>query len=251
MVAMAEATARRSGTPSRAAPLVAGLAAVGLSTACSVSPKPEPPITVPKPPTLDESQVSWRTLDPGGKTVIVGRAGAVDPPEGFVRAYDLSSTAAAVDAPVTAEGGFEVALSVEAGDAVRLEVIGLVASSGPSDLVVAEAGAALEPLASPLGDCLAIEPGLLFWVEPSADGLVRVQDTCGLGIELAAPRPRTESDRLEVGAEMAWPLALERGVPVSLTVRVLGGEPGDEYLFFIEATAPEPERRAVSVRLED
>jgi len=248
---MAEATARRSGTPSRAAPLVAGLAAVGLSTACSVSPKPEPPITVPKPPTLDESQVSWRTLDPGGTTVIVGRAGAVDPPEGFVRAYDLSSTAAAVDAPVTAEGGFEAALRVTPGDAVRLEVIGLVASSGPSDLVVADVGAPLEPLATPLGDCLAIEPGGLLWVEPGADGLVRVQDTCGVGIVLAAPRPRTEADRLEVGAELGWPLALERDIPIGLTVRILGGEPGDEYLFFIEATAPEPERRAVSVRLED
>ncbi len=248
---MATDAARSPTTPARAAPLVAGLVAVWLSTACSVSPKPEPPITVPKPPTLEESLVSWRTLDPGGTTVIVGRAGAVDPAEGFVRAYDLDTTAAAVEAPVTANGGFEAALSVTPGDAVRLEVIGLVASSGPSDLVVAEPGAPLEPLASPLGDCLAIEPGGLLWVEPGVDGEVRVQDTCGDGIVLAAPRPRTEADRLEVGAGLGWPLALERDVPVTLTVRILSGEPGDEYLFFVEATAPRPERRAVSVRLED
>lgn len=245
---MPKAVARRSGKPT---PLAAGLAAVWLTAACSVSPKPEPPITVPKPPTLQDTLVSWRALEPGGDTVVVGRAGAVDPPEGLVRAYNLDSTAAAADAPVAADGSFEAALSIAPGDAVRLEVIGLAASSGPSDLVVAEVGAPLEPVASPLGDCLAIEPGGLLWVEPGAGGLIRVQDTCGVGIELSAPRPRTEADRLEVGAELDWPLALQRGVPVDLAVRILSGEPGDEYLFFIEATAPEAERRAVSVRLED
>ncbi len=248
---MATDAARSPAKTARAAPLVAGLVAAWLSTACSVSPKPEPPITVPKPPTLEASLVSWRTLDPGGATVIVGRAGAVDPEAGFVRAYNLDTTAAAVEAPVTADGGFEAPLSVEPGDTVRIEVIGLAASSGPSDLVVAEPGAPLDPSASPLGDCLAIEPGGLLWVEPGVEGEVRVQDTCGVGIELTAPRPRTDADRLEVGAELNWPLALERDVPVGLTVRILSGEPGDEYLFFLEATAPEPERRAVSVRLED
>jgi hypothetical protein len=248
---MATDTARHHAGSASPAPLVAALLVVWLLAACTVSPKPEPPITVPKPPTLDASHVSCRALDSGGDPVIVGSPGAVDPAEGFVRAYNLDDTAEAVEAAVTADGGFEVSLAVEPGDEVRLEVIGPTAGSGPSDLVVGEIGAALTPVVRALGDCLSLNPGGLLWVAPGGAGELLVEDLCGGGIELATPRPRSALDRLEVGTNLTWPVTLSANVPAALRVTVLAGGPGDEYLFFVEATAPVAERRAVSVRLEE
>lgn len=220
----------------------------------SVSPKLEPPITVPKPPTLDISQISCRPSAAGepdqGQAVVFGEAGTADPAGGIVRAYNLDDTSPPVDAPVDDAGGFELRLAITSGNTLRLELLGLEGSSGPKDLVVAGLGAPLEPLVEPLGACLSLDSGNLMLLESGESGELGVEGWCD-GIELAAPRPRSDRDRIRVGADKDWPLHLENGVPLPLHVEVLGGAPGDEYLFFVEATAPEHDRRAVSVRLLD
>lgn len=220
----------------------------------SVSPKLEPPTTVPMPPILDTSRVSCRSAPSGDAgleaTVVVGEAGAVDPAVGIVRAYNLDDTSPPVEAPIADDGGFEVPLDVSPGSSVRLELIAPYAGSGPSDFVVEELDAPLAPLVEPLGDCLSFDSGYLLWVEPGTVGELVVEGFCD-GVELVAPRPRSDRDRIRVGANLDWPLTLENGVPLSVDVEVLEGEPGDEYLFFLEAIAPEPDRRAVSVRVCD
>jgi hypothetical protein len=229
-------------------------AAAWLCAACGVSPKPEPPITVPKPPTLDDSLVSCRAPDPGdaaeGVVLIVGTAGAVDPEEGVVRAVNLDDTSPAVEAAVSNDGSFELELSAEQGNQVRLEVLGLEAASGPRDLTLRKLGVALERVEPPLGDCLELDLGGLMWLKSKGQGELRVVDSCGLGIELAEPRPRSNRDQLQLGADLTWPLTLEKNEPIGVQVEATGGTPGDEYLFFVEATAPQADRRAVSVRLE-
>ena len=230
------------------------LAAAWLCAACGVSPKPEPPITAGKPPTLDDTLVSSRAPEKGeaaeGHLFIVGSAGAVDPWEGVVRAFNLDATGPPVDADVSDDGSFELELGAEQGDEVRLEVIGLEASSGPSDLTIVEIGAALERVEPPLAGCLEVTTGALLWLEPEQQGEIQVVDYCGSGIELAEPRLRSDRDLLEIGGDLGWPLSLEKDRPISIQVRATGGAPGDEAILFIEATAPEVDRRAVSVRLE-
>lgn len=232
-------------------------ALAALISACgeqTMSPKLEPPITVPKPPTLDLAQISCRSAPEGDagpkRTAVVGGPGAVDPAEGIVRAYDLDDTSPPVDSPVSGDGGFEVDLAVEPGDRVRLEVIGQAGESGPRDLVLRELDAPLEPWIEPLGDCLSFNPGYLLWVGSDGQGELVVEGSCN-GIELSTPSPRSKRDRIRIGADQDWPLSLEKGAPLSLRIEVLEGEPGDEYLFFLEATAPESDRRAVTVRVVD
>ncbi|MBN1610553.1 MAG: hypothetical protein JW940_28240 [Polyangiaceae bacterium] len=229
-------------------------AAAWLCAACGVSPKPEPPITVGKPPTLDDTLVSSRVPDQGeaaeGHLFVVGSALAVDPPGGVVRAFNLDDTEPLVDADVSDDGSFELELSAKQGDEVRLEVIGLEASSGPSDLTIVELGAALEPVEPPLVDCLGLSPGGLVFLAPQQKGEIEVVDYCGQGIELAEPRLRTDRDYLEIGGDLGWPVTLEKNEPITIQVRATEGEPGDEYVLFLEATAPQADRRAVSVRLE-
>jgi hypothetical protein len=230
------------------------LAAAWLCAACSVSPKPEPPITTGKPPTLDDSLVSCRAPDGGtaaeGAVLIVGGPGSVDPGQGVVRAFNLEGTAPPVDVDVADDGSFEFELGAEPGDEVRLEVIGVEASSGPSDLTIVELGAALESVEPPLSGCLEVTTGALMWLAPEQQGEVQVVDYCGRDIELARPRLRSDRDHLEVGGALGWPLTLEKNEPIRFQVQATEGEPGDECVFFVEATAPEIDRRAVSVRLE-
>jgi hypothetical protein len=230
------------------------LAAAWLCAACGVSPKPEPPITVEKPPTLDDTLVSSQPPDEGdagsGRLFVVGSALAVDPPAGVVRAFNLDDTAPMVETDVSDDGSFELELSAEPGDEIRLEVIGLRASSGPSDLTIVEPGAPLEPVEQPLGDCLILSPGGLMWLGVEEKGELQVVDSCGRGIELAEPRLRSARDHLQLGENPGWPLTLEQNEPISIEIQATQGAPGDEYVLFVEATAPEADRRAVSVRLE-
>jgi hypothetical protein len=230
------------------------LGAAWLCAACGISPKPEPPITTGKPPTLDDTLVSSRAPDEGeaaeGHLLIVGSALAVDPPEGVVRAFNLDDSAPFVETDVSDDGSFELELNAAQGDEVRLEVIGLEASSGPSDLAIVEVGAALERVEPPFAGCLELTPGALLWLEPKQKGETQVVDYCGRGIELAEPRLRSNGDPLDIGGDIGWPLVLAKGEPISIEVEATEGEAGDEYVFFVEATAPEVDRRAVSVRLK-
>lgn len=234
-------------------------AAAWLCVACGVSPRPEPPVTLPPPPTLDESRLSYRVPGDGeapeAHVVIVGSADAVntadcaEAPGCVVRAFNLDDTSPPVDAAVADDGSFELELGAEEGNTVRLEGIGPTAASGPEDLTLGRDGS-LESLDAPLGDCLELNPRGLMWLERQAEGKLEVANSCERAIELVEPRARSSRDRLELGQDQSWPLTLEVNGLISIRIEATDGEPGDEYVFFVEATAPEKDRRAVSVRLE-
>lgn len=221
------------------------LGVVGLLGACGVSPKPEPPITVPKPPTFEAVPVV--EADQGSTRVrLVGEPLTVDPGGGMLRVYNLETADPPAEAPIREDGGFDIVLPASPGDEVRLEVDSV--GSAPRDWIVTEAGEPLREVDHPLGDCLSVTPGIVF-LKPGSSETVTVEDTCGVGIELSAPRTRGEAGAFELGSAESWPMSLVAGRAVELTAGADKGSIGDEAIYFVEATAPEADRRAITVRL--
>ena len=231
--------------------LLAACALAACNTNSTSSPKPQPPIMVPRPATIATSLVFHDAPEGGGTSVIVGRAGAVEPAAGFVRAYNLEGSDPASEAPVTADGGFELGMRIQEGDEVRLQVLATEQSSAPYDLVVGRLDVPLDRVVHALEGCLQLDPPRLLMLSAAAPFDLRVQNLCDDSIELAAPRPRGDVTRFEFGANLSWPLVLEREQPISVTVGAADGEAGDEEVFFVEATSPEYDRRALTVRIED
>jgi hypothetical protein len=211
-----------------------------------VSPKPEPPVTVPKPPTF-EAVPRVQTLD-DTEVGIIADPLTVDPPDGVVRAYNLETADPAREAPIQADGSFQLVLPGRLGDELRLELLLDSIGSAPKDWVVTEPGSPLAEVEPPLGDCFVVTPSTLF-IRRGATEFVTVEDTCDLGIQLDAPRPRGTFGAFAVGDGQSWPLTLEVGHAVKLDVVVSDGEVDDEAIYFVEASAPESDRRAVTLRI--
>jgi len=202
---------------------------------CIVSPRPEPPQA-----TIDVERLndSW-TYGP----TIVGSAGAAEPAGALVRAYNLDSELDSEEGVIEEDGGFEIDLPIEAGDEVRLQVIADDVRSNPVDLVVGPDGSSLSLVERPLGHCLTLDPAAQLDLVES--GAVRVTNHCGSEARIERPRPRRPIDALELGEGVTWPATVPDGDSITVNVRA---EPGfDEDLFFIEASAPESDRRPITL----
>ena len=216
------------------------------AVACGVSPKPEPPVTVPKPPTFEAvPRVDTLTASSVG---ITADPLTVDPPDGILRAYNLETADPPHETPIQTDGSFELLLPGRVGDELRFELLLGSTGSAPKDWIVAEPGSALAEVDAPLRDCFVVTPSILF-VSRGETVMVTVEDICGLGVELDEPRPRNAPGAFGVGEGQSWPLTLQVGHPVELPVVASGGEAGDEEIYFVEASAPELDRRAVTLRI--
>jgi hypothetical protein len=226
-----------------------------LAAACGVSPKPEPPTTNPRPPTL-ASELVWRQGTDAGADAdaitdtctITGQPSAVEPFQGIVRVYNLENGDPPTSAPVDTLGGFTLSMHAARGDELRFEVLESTGGFGPRDLVVGDPNHPLSPAVRPLADCLYITS--ILWISGSESGAVGVDNLCDTDVQIAAPRPRSDADRVAVGEQYAWPLNLGPDVHLDLGVRILNGDTRDEHIVFLDATFPTADRRAVSVQVE-
>jgi hypothetical protein len=206
-----------------------------LVAGCVISPRPEPPQA-----TLDMDLVnSGRHFGP----TIIGDPGAASPAGADVRAIDLDTEAARAAARIEDDGSFEIELEIHDGDVVRLQVVGDDVRSEPIDVLVADLGTTLEPVVPPLGDCLILEPAEE--IDLAEGRRVAVDNDCGREVVIEQPTLRLPIAGIEIGADLAWPLSLADGDSVDVRVEA---EPGfaTEDVFFIEASAPEHDRRPIT-----
>jgi hypothetical protein len=201
---------------------------------CFVSPRPEPPQA-----TFDPDLVSGVY---GWGVTLTGAAGAAAPAGAVIRGTNLEDDSAPAEAVIQGDGSFELELNAEFGHEVRFQVIADGSRSAPLDAVVEEGGT-LRPGPRPLADCLSLDPAAELDL---ADELtVTVSNGCGEAVTLEAPRLRRSDAAVELGADLTWPLVLARGEEVSVLVGA--AELDDEAIFFIETSAPERDRRPITM----
>jgi hypothetical protein len=243
-----KASVARSGARRRPGLLLAAFAASSL-LGCGISPRPEPPHS--EGPTVDLSSVV--TAEPITFDIFTlrGLEGAVKPPEGIVRAYNLEVTDPPAEAAVESDGGFELSLVAVPGDELRLQVIAGARRSLPSDFIVGPVGTAVQQATRALGDCLLLEPRLELELVAATAAAISVDNGCELDVQLLAPAVRSPWPELTLGQQQTWPATLGPGDSLSLDVLLSETTTITEEIIFIEATAPESDRRPVTVRLAD
>lgn len=205
-----------------------------LSISCIVGPRPEPPQA-----TIDADRINdgWTY----GATII-GSEGAASPVGALVRAYNLDSEIDPGEGLVDEEGRFEIDLLFVAGDEVRIQVISDEARSEPIDLLVGPDGSSLSGVDRALGDCLTLDPPAQLDLDGSSS--LAVTNRCGEEITLEQPAPRRAVEGLQLGEGVAWPATLPDGDSITVNVAVEMGT--GEEIFFIEASAPERDRRPIT-----
>lgn len=209
-------------------------------TACGISPKPEPPDSVP---VVNLGQVTAQEPSDGDPTAIEGAPGAADPPGALIRATNLDSQDNPVDAVVADDGSFAIDMMLMAGDEIRLQVIDDTQRSEPADFVVGPGQSPPLPAPRPLADCFTLSPSTVARLD-RFDAVVAFNGCDeALTVEVAT---RRSAPGLSFGGGMTWPMNLAPGASVSIPILA----PDDavfEEVVFVRATAPETDRRPVTL----
>ena len=217
--------------------------AVGWATGCALSPKPEPPDAVP---TLDLEATSALPSNADARPLsLVGGPGAVDPAGATIRLYRLEGDEM-VEATVDRDGSFLLEGVADDGDDVRVVVLTDDRRSAPVDLRMTATWGPIEAVTHPLADCLTLTPALE--LDLAERQTVEIRSTCEAPVTVVAPRTRVPWAELQLGTDLSWPLTLNAGDSVSLTVTLSGPSSFEEEIFFVETTTPEPDQRAITVR---
>lgn len=204
--------------------------------ACFVSPRPEPPQA-----DIELDRIFTDPFVYG--TTVEGGPGAASPAGAAVRATSLESVAPPVEALIRDDGSFELELDVNPGDEVRFQVVTSTERGEPVDAVIGADGG-LSPAERALAGCLILAPPAE--LDLSEAGAVTVRNGCGEEVRLQEPRLRRPLAGIEIGGDLSWPLTVADGDEIR--VRVAGEtEPEREEIFFIEASAPEPDRRPITI----
>lgn len=213
-----------------------------MTVGCAISPKPEPPEA-----SLNLGGIKADALTVGlGDLDLVGEPGTAQPPGARIRAYALDQSEPRVEATVEADGGFVLPHVAGPGEEVRLQLITDTLRSEPADVVMGHQGSPCLAAVRPLAACLELVPAKE--LELTSQNLVTVRNTCAGSVTLAAPRPRRELPELGLGATIAWPATLESGATLAIDIQVATQASFDEEIIFVEATAPEHDRRPITVR---
>lgn len=214
---------------------------------CVVSPQPSPPV---HEPILDTGLVGVS----GDPTVLrqqvflKGEPGAVDPAEGVVLVTNLDSADAPVVAEIKADGSFVAAVDASTEQVLRIQVKQGERRSEPVDLQLT--GEPIDATRTMLAHlpCLTIEPAA--WVSLEAgEGAVVVRNSCAEDVAIGAPRLRRGAGPF--GFSPAEAFVVPAGESAVVTVRADGEGVEREDVLFLEVTAPEPGRRAVTLTLPD
>lgn len=219
-------------------------ALLALVVGCGISPKPEPPSAEPTLPVIDPVQiVSQEPTDGPPEPTIVGGPGAVEPPDGIVRATNLDDTGDPLDAVIQADGSFALWLDLFAGDEIRLQVITDAVRSEPFDFVVVSGKGAL-PAPRPLADCLILAPAAQIDITKSLQ--VVVTNRCPFDVSVNAPLVRRPASGWIAGAGALWPSLLAPAAKVTIAMQAPAGVDDAEEVIFIEAVGPQTDRRPIT-----
>jgi len=213
-----------------------------VTVGCAISPKPEPPEA-----SLNLGGVKADTLVAVfGDLDIVGEPGTAQPPGALIRAYPLDTSDPPIEATVKPDGSFELLGVASKGEEVRLQLVTEDSRSEPLDVVVGERGSPCVAALRPLTSCLELDP--VKEIELGSRPTLTVRNGCASAVTLAAPRPRRELTELGLGTNIAWPATLQSGETLTINIQLTSTASFDEELFFVEATAPERDRRPITLR---
>lgn len=231
--------------------VVSALLAVLLG-GCVVSPQPSPPV---REPFLDGGRVSVSgdVMELVDQVTLNAEAGAVAPAGGVIVVTNLDTLDAPVIADVNPDGSFVVTVVARTDQVLRMQVKQGELRSKPADLLLA--GSPISGTHRTLDHlpCLEIEPDA--WVSFEDAGGSRdvvVRNTCDDDVSIEAPHLRRGVAPFSVSPEA--PFVVPAGGSTVVTVRADGGDvDGDERedVLFLDVTAPEPGRRALTLTLPD
>ncbi len=204
---------------------------------CVVSPKPEPPLA-----TLDLDRVITYGFVWG--VSIKGRPNAASPSGGVVRAYNLENESDPAEGVIREDGSFEIILFTNEGDEVRLQVISEDDRLDPVDIVIGPEHTTPELAVRSLGDCLILDPPLE--LDLALALTVEVSNNCEHEVTIEPPSLRRPLAGIQVGFGTSEEVALPSGDSIPVVVRI---EPdfSTEDIFFIEVSAPERDRRPITI----
>lgn len=217
-----------------------------LAGGCVVSPQPSPPAE----PSLDGSLIG--APDIGllvTEVVFEAAAGAVDPPMGVVVVTNLDTTDPPVLAEVLPDGSFSVSLGGQRSDAFRFQAKQDGRRSQPVDRTFNEFGAVVPvPVGLP---CFEVEPEAWIAFDGSGDAHdIVVRNGCDVAVTVAPPRLRRG-----VGPANANRTFLVDAIPPGgssvIPMQADGGGEEREDVVFLDITAPEAARRALTITLPD
>jgi hypothetical protein len=257
-----------------------GLAAVWIALGCGISPIPEPPAgngaaagsggtagaagsagsagsnglagsagsagSAGAPPSVDLQSVSAQPVDYNGVEIkVVGAPGAARPAGATVRIYDLDSSLPPAETQSGRDGSFSLVLRVADGDQLRLQIIAAATRSEPVDFVFSVIGQPPSPTLHALADCLILQPGLQ--ADLSTTAAVHVENRCTQLVQIEAPRVRRDAPGLQVGSGGIWPAQIAPSASIDVPIVFHPSTGVDEEIVFIEASAPQRDRRPITV----
>ncbi|AUX31228.1 MULTISPECIES: hypothetical protein [Sorangium] len=241
---MAMRTTGRHGD--RRGAVVSALLAVLLG-GCVVSPQPSPPV---HDPILDGALVGVKdeVMVLGDQIALEGKPGAVRPAEGVIVVTNLDTLDAPVVADVNPDGSFIATVLARTEHVLRMQVKQGELRSEPADLRLAGPSSTEKTLDHL--PCLELTPGA--WVTFEAEGGSRdvvVRNACAEDVSIEAPRLRRGGAPFSVSPEA--PFVVPPGGSTVVTVRADGDGEEREDVLFLDVTAPEPGRRALTLTLPD
>ncbi len=212
---------------------------LALAAACIGTPQPDPPNV-----DIDKTLIEGSRSRGDEEVTLSGLPGAIVPSGALLRITNLDR----LDPPVVvwseSDGSFGVTVPGEAGDELRLRAGLSGGSSAPVDIVLNDLGVSLAP--RPLAHCLIAEPDLVARVDAGEPLSIRVTNSCGQTVTLSRIELRRPGELFSVVGP-ATPADVADGAWVEVTVTFSGGTSAEEEVLLIESSAPEIDRRAVTL----
>ena len=180
-----------------------------------------------------------------GPTRLSGAPGALEPDITSMRVVVWESTAPALIADREGDGSFSVVVPRPNDGEIRLQAAGAADRRPPVDIQFS--GSSIVPLPHPIGDCLDVPlEATLASRTPPSDAAIVIRNDCGMDVSFAPPASRLGQLALD-----ANPIVVGAGEQTTLVVSFGARATMDEDLLILSATAPTPDRRAVTVRVEE
>ncbi|MGK4005836.1 hypothetical protein WMF31_24635 [Sorangium sp. So ce1036] len=225
---------------------IAALLAV-LVGGCVVSPQPSPPV---HDPVLNGGLLGgtsdFTVLQE--QVLLQGKPGAVQPAEGVVVVTNLDAADPPGIAEVNGDGSFQITLRGTTEHLLRIQAKHGERRSPPMDTKIVDLP--FDPQATRRAHlpCLQVEAWVsLEGIADARDAVVR--NDCAEEVSIAAPRLRRGGGPFSVSPSA--PFVVPAGGSIAVTVRADGDGDELEDVLFLDITAPEAGRRALTLTLPD